>query len=351
MMSTILIVDDEHSARETVLAILEGRGYRLETAASGLEAIQKAGELPPDLILLDVMMPGMDGFEVCLQLRENIRLREIPILLLTALDDRQSRLEGLGAGADDFISKPLDPQELRARVATITRLNRYRTLVEQRENLDEMALRVIQAQEDERLRISREIHDDIGQALTAHQIQLQFLHDRLPKNNEDLRQSVKELISETTGTFSRLRLLAQDLRPPLLDTLGIALALKAFCNDFSRRTGLRTNFESDQDIPQLSDATCVTLYRVQQEALTNAARHAGASQTWVTLNSDEDEVCLTVQDDGKGLAAHEGGHKGLGLQGMRERVTLAGGRFNLRSVPGQGTILTVRFPSRTEGMP
>jgi len=133
--STILIVDDEMVSRYTVEVLLAQEGYTLVFAECGEEALEKAVKLIPDLMLLDVMMPGMDGFEVCQRLRANPRLAELPIVMITALDDRDSRLRGIEAGADDFMSKPFDRAELRARVRTITRLNRYRRLIETEEQL------------------------------------------------------------------------------------------------------------------------------------------------------------------------------------------------------------------------
>ncbi|MCB0190884.1 MAG: response regulator [Anaerolineae bacterium] len=126
--NTILIVDDQLSAREVLRGLLTGQGYNLIFASNGEEALAMARESIPDLILLDVMMPGMDGFEVCEAVRADTRIAEVPILLVTALDDRESRLRGIKAGADDFISKPYDQNELRARVQTIVKLNRYRRL-------------------------------------------------------------------------------------------------------------------------------------------------------------------------------------------------------------------------------
>lgn len=134
--STILIVDDEPFGRETLESILEPEGYTLVMAENGYQAIEKARELQPDIILLDVMMPGMSGFEVCQRIRNEKPLAEIPILFLTALDNRQSLLNGLEVGADDFISKPFDRFELRARLLGITRLNRYHKLNEERSNLE-----------------------------------------------------------------------------------------------------------------------------------------------------------------------------------------------------------------------
>lgn len=129
----ILIVDDSPSARQALEEMLLTEPYRLSFAKNGPEGIDIARRDLPDVILLDVMMPEVDGFTVCRRLREDPRLAEVPILLVTALDDRESRLQGIRAGADDFISKPFDRAELRARLRTITRLDRYRRLHSERE--------------------------------------------------------------------------------------------------------------------------------------------------------------------------------------------------------------------------
>jgi putative two-component system response regulator len=139
--STILIVDDESAGRETLEALLVAHGYTLLFASNGTEALEQATSATPDLILLDVMMPGMDGFEVCRRMRQNPLLAEVPIIMLTALDDQDSRIEGIEAGADDFISKPFNRTELRARIRTITRLNRYRLLMNERARVAEQIKR------------------------------------------------------------------------------------------------------------------------------------------------------------------------------------------------------------------
>ena len=136
MTQTVLIVDDEYAGRQTIEAVLDGEGYRLEMAENGFQALEKAKEILPDVILLDVMMPGMTGFEVCKHIREDKQLAEIPIIVLTALDDHNSMLKALEAGADDFISKPFDRYELRARLLGIMRLNRYQKLNTERANLE-----------------------------------------------------------------------------------------------------------------------------------------------------------------------------------------------------------------------
>jgi CheY-like chemotaxis protein len=127
--STILIVDDQLTIREGLNGLLSNQGYKLAFAENGPEALNKAAQLIPDVILLDVMMPGMDGFEVCQHLRADSTLGKVPIIMVTALDDRDSRLRGIEAGADDFISKPYDSLELRTRLKMLTNLNRYRHLL------------------------------------------------------------------------------------------------------------------------------------------------------------------------------------------------------------------------------
>ncbi len=134
---TVLIADDDGDSREILSALLGTQGYRLVFATTGKEALHHAARFLPDLVLLDVMMPEIDGFEVCRRLRSNALLAEVPVVILTALNDRESRLQGIGAGADDFISKPFDMTELRMRVQTILRLNRYRSLLEERAKVAE----------------------------------------------------------------------------------------------------------------------------------------------------------------------------------------------------------------------
>ena len=145
MKKAILIVDDEYAGRQTLESVLEGEGYRLEMAENGYQALEKASTLKPDLILLDVMMPGMTGYEVCERIREDKSIAEIPIIILTALDDHKSMLMALKSGADDFLSKPFDRHELRARVAGIMRVNRYKKLVDERTKLEDAHVELIAA--------------------------------------------------------------------------------------------------------------------------------------------------------------------------------------------------------------
>jgi len=133
---TILLVDDEVSGLDALQKIFAGDEFDVETASSGREALKKAEELRPDLVLLDVHMPGMSGLDVCRAIRGNAELAEAGIILVTGVDDRGSRLAGLEAGADDFVGKPFDATELRLRVRNQLKLLRFRHLTEERNRFD-----------------------------------------------------------------------------------------------------------------------------------------------------------------------------------------------------------------------
>ncbi|MBA2661153.1 MAG: response regulator [Bradymonadaceae bacterium] len=134
----VLLVDDNHASLYALEAVFVEEGYQLATASSGQEALDLAVTLDPDVILLDVLMPDIDGFEVCRRIRATPQIAEVPIVLLTALTDTQARITGFEAGADDFVTKPLDRVELTTRVRSITRLNRYRRLVAERNRLEQL---------------------------------------------------------------------------------------------------------------------------------------------------------------------------------------------------------------------
>ncbi len=343
-MNTVLIVDDDPSAQEALFAMLEGENYDLQLAKDGFQALQMVKQLQPDVILLDVMMPGLDGFDVCRRIRSTPELAEVPILILTALGDHDSLLQGIEAGADDFLTKPVDRRELIARIRTILRLNRYRTLVEQRENIRHMAERLIAAQEEERQRISRELHDDLGQALTTHLLSLRNLQEDLSLPAEVLFERLQALYDQSYEVSVKIRRLARDLRPPVLDALGLKVAMQTYCTEFTRRTHLPVVFEADASLPELADMYNITLYRLLQEALTNIVKHAQASQVWVELSLEDNTVNLTVQDNGVGFSEESSKSKGIGLAGLRERITIAGGTLNISSTPERGTVLSAQFP-------
>jgi PAS domain S-box-containing protein len=219
-----------------------------------------------------------------------------------------------------------------------------------RERLQILSQRLVEAQEAERQRVSAELHDEAGQALTALKISLELMQSDLPPGSEAVRQSMHEAMLLTEQTMEQVRLLARGLRPPSLDAVGLNPTLEDYCRDFARVTRLAVEY-SGVDLPALSDAAMITVYRVVQEGLTNVAKHARASRVWVTLRQDANQVSLSVEDDGKGFdreaAEPAADHPwGIGLLGMQERLELLGGWLEVTSWPGRGTRLVARIPWR-----
>jgi signal transduction histidine kinase len=213
-----------------------------------------------------------------------------------------------------------------------------------------LAKQVVYAQEEERRRLSRELHDEAGQALTALKLSLELLRADLPVDTEVLSRNLAEAIALTESTKERVRLLAHGLRPPALDTVGLNLTLEALCRDFSKRTRLVIHYLG-YEAKELSDAMNICLYRVLQEALTNVVKHACAGQVDVCLSREAGCVRLMVTDDGRGIepAAQQllEQRVGIGLLGMRERLELLGGWLDVESVPGQGLRLAANLPLST----
>ena len=219
------------------------------------------------------------------------------------------------------------------------------------EAIQKLAKQVVYAQEEERHRLSRELHDEAGQALTALKLSLELMAAELVPGAHELRQNLSEAIALTESTKERIRVLAQGLRPPALDTVGLNLTLEALCRDFSRRTQLPIRYEGSE-VPGLPDAMNICLYRVLQEALTNVARHAKATRVDVRLSREGHIVRLSVADNGRGFS-HDATKmlqrwSGIGLLGMRERVELLGGWLEIETEVGRGLRTVANLPLNQE---
>jgi signal transduction histidine kinase len=218
--------------------------------------------------------------------------------------------------------------------------------VKEKETLRQQFLeKVIAAQEAERQRLARELHDEAAQTLTALSLGLRRLQDdqNLPLPQRKLAEDLK---SQTTGLASELHRLSVELRPSALDRVGLVGALEQYIQEFKRRYTLEAQFESDNlDQTSLSPEIETNLYRIIQEALTNVARHAQARSVSVLLQVRDGQIVTTIEDDGKGFDLAQAQKNGrLGLFGMQERAAMLGGSLNIEAAPGQGTTVFVKIP-------
>lgn len=200
------------------------------------------------------------------------------------------------------------------------------------------AAHALSAQEAERRRIARELHDEIGQSLTVVLLELSRLCEEVP---EPSRAALREVLETTRHSLTDVRMIAQRLRPDALEDLGLLAALSTLVDDFTQFSGVPVA-RNLSHIPPLSSEAEVVVFRIAQESLTNIARHAGASQARLSLDSfPGDSVRLQISDDGTGVRRGEG----AGIRGMRERALLVQGKLSLTSLPGAGTTVTLDMPS------
>ena len=214
--------------------------------------------------------------------------------------------------------------------------------------LRQLSRNILSAQEDERKQISRELHDVIAQTLTGINVRLATLKKEAALNIKGLDRNIartQRLVEKSVDLVHRF---ARELRPAVLDDLGLIPALHAFLKNFTTRTGVRTRLTIFAGVEHLDMARRTVLFRVAQEALTNVARHAQASRVEVSIKRVPDGVCMKIKDDGQSFQVERlmqaKGNKRLGLIGMRERLEMVSGRFEIQSAPGQGTTLQARVP-------
>jgi hypothetical protein len=213
-----------------------------------------------------------------------------------------------------------------------------------RQQLRALTARLQQVREEERTGIAREIHDELGQALTGLKMDIAWMKERLPRDHE-VRSECASIIQRIDGTMSAVRRIATELRPSVLDQLGLAAALEWLGQEFGARTGIEVTMDLCADECAIPDHLGTSVFRICQESLTNVLRHAQAKRVTIRLSQTDDSVTLEVSDDGIGIPPErKEGAASLGLVGMRERARACGGEFSITGQPNLGTIVLLRVP-------
>ena len=219
----------------------------------------------------------------------------------------------------------------------------------QQHELRELSAQVLEAREEEKTRIARELHDELGQLLTAVKMDLSWLNDRASADDEQLCAKLRETSALVDQTVTATRRISADLRPLMLDDLGLADAAAWLVEEFGKRSSVRCSFQLGDAaaLENISKAVGTAVYRALQESLTNIARHSEAKNAWILLTAEGDELRFEVEDDGRGIAAVDLAKvRSLGLKGMRERLAYLGGSLDIGAAPRGGTRLRGRLPLR-----
>ena len=406
---TILVVDDNEQNVELLEILLGGNGYQVVTAADGAEALAKARQTPPDLIVSDILMPVMDGFALCREWKKDERLWPIPFVFYTATYTHEEDREfALSLGAERFLVKPDEPKafmqtireviqqikasarcpdprpieappeeevgylqqynavlirKLEAKMQQLEQTNREleQSLAERKQMEEKMQtyqkkLQLLNSQlseteEQERRRLAIELHDSIGQKLALLKMKLGTIRQSEPPQN------VLEQLDECGKVFDEMikdtRSLTFQLSPPLLHQIGLNATVEWLAEKISKEHGLEFELEKPEKEHPLDEKLRFLVYRCIQELLTNVIKHSQAHKVGLSIRQDGDLMKIRIEDDGVGFDPHalgsSGRTEGFGLFSIRERLSNLGGLFKVDSAPGRGTRINLVIPVDNDG--
>lgn len=374
-ISRILIVDDEPSLTKSLCDILGAEGYETVGCNSSQAAIEALGSTHFDLLLTDLMMPGMDGIELCAAARKSDS--NLVSILMTGVGSIASAVKAMNAGALDYITKPLqlnvvlavlsrslDVRRLRMENEELARHVAKRTadleaanqaLRTSEEQLRTLANWAVQALEDERAGLALTLHDNITQLLCAIQFRTHTLLNQLAPSGEPANREATRLRDMLGNAAEEVESISRGLWPGVLEELGLGAVMEATTSDFQERTGVSVKLSCAPLPGRLPADTELTFYRILQEALKNIEQHSRAQHVTVRLTKPHAVVQLVIEDDGVGIdpehhPTRRKGKVGLGLLYMRERALYSGGTLRVTSschahLGKTGTIVIVRIPA------
>lgn len=338
----VLVVDDDSKNRKLISIPIKRAGFNVEEAEDGWQALSLFEKVKPSIVLLDVLMPGIDGFEVCKAIRNLPEAECIPIVMITGLDDTDSINRAYEAGATDFINKPFNLTNLMHRLKYI-----YRT---SQERLRCLASKISLAEEQERRRLSADLHDHIGQTLAVAQMKLGAIQHEVssPEGLEAIRE-VRDLINHAIH-YSRS--LTFELGSTVLHDLGLEEAIEWLAEEFQKRHNLPITVSGDGHVKPLTDNVMVLVFLAFRELLTIVTRYLHASSVEVNVRNEDENLLIQVNYNGDGhdIKEIESFNSGVefSLFSIKERLSYIRSRLKVTSVPGKEPEFTIMVPIRLQ---
>jgi signal transduction histidine kinase len=361
----LMIIDDTPENLRLLSSALTEHGYDVRSVINGATALRGAQAAPPDLILLDIKMPQMDGYEVCQHLKAHPHTREIPVIFISSLDEVLDKVKAFTCGGVDYIQKPFQIEEVLARIEAQLTIRRLQVqLQSQNRQLQQTQTELVQTLEqerslkqqieemaaiEERNRIAREIHDSLGHSLTALNVQMQAVASLLLTDPTQAQVFLTQAQRLGTTAMQEVRESVRTLRADGQVEKPLPETIAALAEEFRQVTGIIPTVETFLTTPVASSVS-KALYRIVQEALTNISKYARATQVQIRLVTIENDrldgrnrIKLTIVDDGQGFDFQQSA-TGFGLQGMQERVAALDGEFCLITSLGAGCQIQVKLP-------
>lgn len=351
----ILHLEDDPVDAEFIKSTLEEEGItcdimRVETRDDFIDA---ADRCEFDLVFSDYLLPGFDGLSALAIAKEKCPGK--PFIFISGNMGEELAIETLTSGATDYVMKNriarLIPSVCRALQEATERAERRKAvadLKESHEHLRLLAAHLHSVREDERTNIAREIHDELGQSLTALKMDLARISAKLSNTpgNEMAAGQLNAAIGLVSSTIGSVKQICTNLRPPLLDHLGIGAAIEWQAEEFQKRSGIECEVAVASDVFTIDIDIATALFRIFQEALTNVLKHSRATKVEASLKEEEDRIVLRIHDNGVGITEKQMSKRhSFGLLGMRERLYAFGGTISINGKEQRGTTLTIVIPT------
>ena len=363
----LLLVEDSRDDADLVIFELNENGFdvactRVDTATAMRKAL---ADNRWDMVISDFNLPKFGAREALAMLRESDEY--IPFVIVSGFIGEENAIALMKEGASDFVMKdklarlaPVIERELQDAAVRRERKQADRELLASRAQLRELAAYLQTVREEERTRIARELHDELGQMLTAVKLDAMWLSGNLSSKNPGVAEKITAMSALIDETLDAMRRVAADLRPTMLDDLGLVAAVEWLTEEFAKRSGIGIRLERDvgqekfgcggsceKEDCRMDGAVATAAFRIVQECLTNVTRHAEATHVQVYLKCRDGKLMIWVSDDGKGLPADKTKKSGAyGMIGMRERAQSLGGTLEFFSTPGKGVRAEVVIPIR-----
>jgi signal transduction histidine kinase len=327
-----------------------GMNYVSEVVEKEADFLNALKTFDPDIVLSDYSLPSFDGIRAFKLFKEQKLM--IPFILVTSNMSEQLALDCLNEGIDDFILKSSFVRIPKAIKRAVEKKNIEKErekisieLIASQIQLRKLVNEIQTTRELERAHIAREIHDELGQELTALKMDIGWVIHKQEASNEQVISKLNGMLLLCDGIINTVRRLSSELRPAIIDDLGLIAALEWKCYEFESKTNIPCQFISTVKERKFENSFRINSFRVLQEALTNIIRHAAAKSVIVTVSENDSELCLEIADDGVGMKTDElRKRKTLGILGMKERAVLLGGILNIESIIDKGTHVKLKLP-------
>jgi signal transduction histidine kinase len=341
----ILIVDDDLGLLRLVARTLKREGFETATSGSGQEAIAWLTKNHADLMLLDLKLQDIEGKELINHLTGIGR--SVPFLIITGQGDERVAVEMMKRGALDYLVKDVQFIEF---VPTVVRraleqLEKDKQLVAAQAALKESQVQLLAISEREQTRFGAELHDGLGQQLTAIELRCQSMKEDLPASRADLRKQISEICQFLREAIAQTRSLARGLSPVNLGSGGLVEALGELAGRMSREGGIQCAFDCSSPVLWGDNHAAGHLFRIAQEAVNNAVKHSGATEIGVRLTNNGGVLHLEISDNGQGLPKARQLNQGIGLQIMKHRASIIGADLEIKSQAGTGVTVTCKLKS------